>query len=490
MQQQDYHSGGGRQGHFANPRVVVQEHRGAPLLNGSGLVIIRQLIERLGIAQAINAGLRLLRRHKPYAESDHILTLLYNLLSGGETLNDVNRLGDDPALLRVLGTEQVPHATSVGDFLARFKPKKADREQRPLRKLREVIEGVQQRAFALLPRQRRKVATLDWDSSNHEVYGEQKEGADFAYDKTRCYNVLYATLAETGDVLYQDLREGNTYTSAGTAAVLPATIERVSEHFRQVRMRADSGFYDQEIVKICAQRQVQFFIVAKQYKNLLKAVHAIPEDAWKSFEPKQMNKGDRTGKKRRRQHNRKRTITLARRPNTWFKGKPQVASIRFRPATWDTSHRFVIKRTPIVDKDDQQLYLDDGLRRYSYYIVVTNSQDSDTAVLRTAQGRGNQENLIKDFKHGLGLSHVPTGVLAANQAYVLIAALAWNLKTWMLNLLRLGDGAVMRCKRFLYLWISQAAVVAKSGRDTVVLRLPPGEYYQRFGTALARVAAL
>ena len=45
-----------------------------------------------------------------------------------------------------------------------------------------------------------------------------------------------------------------------------------------------------------------------------------------------------------------------------------------------------------------------------------------------------------------------------------------------------------RC--FLYLWIIQAGVVAKSGRDTVVLRLPPGEYYQRFGTALARVAAL
>ena len=490
MQQQDYHSGAGRQGHFANPRLVVQEHRGAPLLNGAGLVIIRQLIERLGIAQAINAGLRLLRRHKPYTESDHILTVVYNLLSGGETLNDVNRLGDDPALLRVLGAEQAPHATTIGAFLARFKPKKNDREQRPLHKLREAIEIAQQRAFALLPRQRRKVATLDWDCSNHEVYGEQKEGADFAHDKTWCYNVLYATLAETGDVLYQDLREGNTYTSAGTTAVLPATIERVSEHFRHVRLRADSGFYDQEIVKICVEQEVEFFIVAKQHRNLLKAVHAIPEDAWKSFEPKQMNKGRRTGKKRRRQENRKRAITLARRPNTWFKGKPQVASIRFRPATWGTAHRFVIKRTPIVDKDDRQLYLDDGMRRYSYYIVVTNSQDSDTAVLRTAQGRGNQENLIKDFKYGLGLSHVPTGVLAANQAYFLIAALAWNLKTWMLNLLRLGDGAVMRCKRFLYLWISQAAVVAKTGRDTVVLRLPPGEYYQRFGTALARVAAL
>ena len=122
--------------------------------------------------------------------------------------------------------------------------------------------------------------------------------------------------------------------------------------------------------------------------------------------------------------------------------------------------------------------------------MVTNSKRSAAAVLSIAQGRGDQENLIKDFKHGLGLSHVPTGVLAANQAYFLIAALAWNLKTWMLNLLRLGHGAVLRCKRFLYLWIYQAGVVAKTGRDTVVLKLPPGEYYQRFGTALARVAAL
>ena len=122
----------------------------------------------------------------------------------------------------------------------------------------------------------------------------------------------------------------------------------------------------------------------------------------------------------------------------------------FRPDSWSEPYRFVIKRTPIIDKDDKQLYLDDGMRKYAYWIVVTNSTRSNTAVLRIAQGRGNQENLIKDFKHGLGLSHVPTGFLAANRAYFLIAALAWNLKTWMLNLLQLGDGAVLRFKRFLY----------------------------------------
>ena len=84
----------------------------------------------------------------------------------------------------------------------------------------------------MLPRERRKVATLDWDSSIHEVYGQKKEGADFAYDNTWSYSALYGTLAETGDVLYLGLREGYRHTSYGTKEVLPGTIERVSKHFR------------------------------------------------------------------------------------------------------------------------------------------------------------------------------------------------------------------------------------------------------------------
>ena len=57
--------------------MVVQEHHGAPLLNWSGLVLVRQLIERLGVASAIDAGVRMLRRCKWYRESDHVLTLIY-----------------------------------------------------------------------------------------------------------------------------------------------------------------------------------------------------------------------------------------------------------------------------------------------------------------------------------------------------------------------------------------------------------------------------
>jgi len=113
-------------------------------------------------------------------------------------------------------------------------------------------------------------------------------------------------------------------------------------------------------------------------------------------------------KKRKKRKNHKKAVGLKYNPNMKFKGKAEVASFEYQPIGWEKGYRFVVKRTEIVDKNNQ-LYLEDGLCKYVYYIVVTNSKRSDTQVMRIAQGRGNQENLIKDFKDGLGLSHVPTG---------------------------------------------------------------------------------
>ena len=81
---------------------------------------MRQLMERLGVARAIDAGVRVLRRCKWYRESDHILTLIYSMVSGGSGLQDVNRLGQDDALKRVLGSDRIPHAATIGKFLWRF----------------------------------------------------------------------------------------------------------------------------------------------------------------------------------------------------------------------------------------------------------------------------------------------------------------------------------------------------------------------------------
>ena len=98
------------------------------------------------------------------------------MLSGGSGLQDVNRLDQDDALKRVLGSDRIPHATTIGKFLWRFGDDQQDKQRQGLAELRDTTEALQQEAFGMLPRERRKVATLDWDSSIHELYGQKKEG--------------------------------------------------------------------------------------------------------------------------------------------------------------------------------------------------------------------------------------------------------------------------------------------------------------------------
>ena len=138
------------------------------------------------------------------------------MFSGGNKLQDVNRLGQDDALKRVLGSDRIPHATTIGKFLWRFVNDQQDKQRQGLAELRDTTAAIQQDAFAMLPRERRKVATLDWDSSIHEVYGQKKEGRTLRTTTRGATARCNGTLAETGDVLYLGLREGYRHTSYGT----------------------------------------------------------------------------------------------------------------------------------------------------------------------------------------------------------------------------------------------------------------------------------
>ena len=100
-----------------------------------------------------------------------------------------------------------------------------------------------------------------WTRRFIEVYGEKKEGADFAYNNTWSYSVLYG---KTGDLLYiRGYRH--------TTATHPRTFSTLGEQ----RMRCRQWLLCcQKLVQICAARGVEFFIVAKKHANVMKAVHA------------------------------------------------------------------------------------------------------------------------------------------------------------------------------------------------------------------------
>src|SRR5262249_59319707 len=88
--------------------------------HAAGLGAIQLLVERLQFARDLNSRLCLLKRHVPYYESDHILNLAYNLLTGGKTIDDLERLRNNETYLDVLGAQRSPDPTTAGDFLRRF----------------------------------------------------------------------------------------------------------------------------------------------------------------------------------------------------------------------------------------------------------------------------------------------------------------------------------------------------------------------------------
>ena len=137
-------------------------------------------------------------------------------------------------------------------------------------------------------------------------------------------------------------------------------IERVREHFRAVRMRGDSGYYDQQLVKICAARGVEFFNRRQKARecdeggacDTGKRLETISAQSVKQ-RGEERAPAQATAEPEAEDHH-------CRKPKSWFKGKPEIASMVFRPASWSAPYRsLVIKRTPIIDKDDQQLYLDE-----------------------------------------------------------------------------------------------------------------------------------
>jgi hypothetical protein len=97
---------------------------------------------------------------------------------------------------------------------------------------------------------------------------------------------------------------------------------------------------------------------------------------------------------------------------------------------------------PLVASLANTALFDDG--RYSFYL--TNDRTSaPQEIVRGANGRCNQENLIEPLKNGARAIQMPVGDRVSNGAYLVMASLAWTLKAWLaLRLPEAGRGQERR----------------------------------------------
>ena len=71
-----------------------------------------------------------------------------------------------------------------------------------------------------------------------------------------------------------------------------------------------------------------------------------------------------------------------------------------------------------------------GMReRYFFYVTNDRTMTAED-VVKEANGRCNQENLIEQMKNGVRAFQAPLNTLDANWAYMVITSLAWSFKSW------------------------------------------------------------
>ena len=209
-----------------------------------GLVLPITLAERLGLAELVDAYV-CLGDAPGHANVGHkALALVASALVGGDSIDDADvlRSGRAQALLG----RWVPAPSTLGTFLRSFSWGDA-------RSLDKVAGELLKRAWAAGAGPGEGPFTIDVDSTICETYGLKKQGAVFGYTKVRGLHPLLATASGSWDVLGLRMRGGNAHTGRGAASF-------TREVFKKVRaagatgvltLRADSGFFNKEVVSAC-----------------------------------------------------------------------------------------------------------------------------------------------------------------------------------------------------------------------------------------------
>ena len=104
-----------------------------------GIGAMHLLAQRCGLPEAINRDLHLFKRHLPYFESDHVLNIAYNILAGGNCIEDLELLRNDEAYMDALGALRIPDPTTAGDFCRRFDPDDVEQLMRTINQARLLV---------------------------------------------------------------------------------------------------------------------------------------------------------------------------------------------------------------------------------------------------------------------------------------------------------------------------------------------------------------
>jgi len=419
------------------------DFQGSRVTSDGGLILVRELDERLGLGELIERHLTDSRRGKntQFPLADLLRQSVYSRLAGYEDVNDAERLSQDPTF-RLIGSEKIwERGAALTSRLQSFETELLA-EEGNLAGLATLNRELIAKAEAVDSTQR---VVLDMDSTEIPVYGRQEQSAYNGHFESTCYHPLLLFNRE-GDCLAGKLRPGNVHSADGWEEILLPEIERRQEPGKEAVVRADAAFAKPEVYEALEERSVKYAIRIPANESLERDI-----------------------------------AELLTRPVGRPSHKPVVRykSFVYQAASWKTARRVVAK----VEFHFGELFPRVGF-------IVTNLETDSRAVVRFYNKRGTAEQWIKEGKQAVKMTRLSCHRFRANEVRLWLSVIAYNLgNLWRRLLLpqRINNWSLTSLQQRL---VDTGGRLTKHARYSWLL-LPESHLTRRLlGAMLFRIAAL
>jgi hypothetical protein len=372
------------------------------LVSCAGLAPVLALAERSGLQQLVAEHVRIDQPGGSFAEVK-VPALVAGMVAGADCIDDMD-------LLRHGGTGRlfsgVRAPSTLGTFLRTFTFGHVRQLDAVASRLLVNLAG----RAPLLPGAA-ELAYIDVDDTVRQTFGYAKQGAGHGYTGVKGLNALLAVISTPSSapvIAAARLRKGSTNSVKGAhRLVADALVTAKATGATGLRvLRADSAFYSHEVIAAARRHRCCFSITAPQNRSVRKATAAISDDAWTPIKYTNAVFDDE-------QQRWISTAEVAEISYTAFTSKGKGKQI---------SARLIVRRVPDLNPANQS----ELFTAYRYHAVFTDSPRPMIEAEKAHRAHAIVEQVIADLKNG-PLAHLPSGHFWANSAWLVCAAMAFNL---------------------------------------------------------------
>ncbi|WAX58443.1 IS1380 family transposase [Jatrophihabitans cynanchi] len=373
------------------------------LVSCGGLEPVLRLADSCGLADLVGQRLSV---PSPNAHLK-VPALVAGMVAGADSIDDMDLLRHG-GMDRLFDGVRAP--STLGTFLRCF----TFGHVRQLDSLAaSVLVGLAQRT-PLLPAAD-QLAFLDIDDTIRATHGYAKQGAGYGYSKVKGLNALLATLstpAAAPVIIASRLRKGSTNSARGAARLLSdalATARRCGAGPLLI-VRADSAYYNQAVIAAAIRAGARFSVTARMDPAVRRAIATIEESAWTPIHyPNAVWDED--------EQHLVSDAEVAEIPFTAFGSRGKAERIEAR---------LIVRRVKRLNPKHVPAGQSELFATYRHHAVFTDSPMSMLDAEADHRAHAIIEQVNADLKSG-ALAHLPSGSFAANSAWLVLAAIAFNL---------------------------------------------------------------